>query len=104
MKFPSVKKAFGRIASCERISRKTVRLVGAALLSAGLTVGSTSVSKASVGEAQMQAAYPGTVIVIPAPPQLHIIDGTMQVAGHSSHSSHASHGSHGSHCSGYSYC
>lgn len=101
MKFPSVKKAFGRIASAERISRKTVKLVGAALLSAGLLTASAPASQAGIGQPEIQSARAGSVIVIPAAPAIGLSDGTTRVAGHVSHSSHVSHGSH---CSSYSYC
>ena len=101
MKFPSVKKAFGRITSAERISRKTVKLVGAALLSAGLMSANAPVSQAGIGQPEIQSVQPGGVFVIPAAPTVNLSDGTTRVAGHTSHSSHVSHGSH---CSSYSYC
>jgi hypothetical protein len=101
MRFPSVKKAFGRVAAAQRISRKTVRLVGAALLAAGLVTANAPVSEADTGPSVRQIARAGGVFVIPAAPSITVSDGTTRVAGHVSHSSHASHGSH---CSGYSYC
>jgi hypothetical protein len=101
MKFPSVKKAFGRVASTERISRKTVKLVGAAFLAAGLVIANAPVSRADTGPSIHQFARAGGVFVIPAAPSITLSDGTTRVAGHVSHSSHVSHGSH---CSGYSYC
>lgn len=101
MKFPSVKKAFGRIASVERISRKTVKLVSAALLTAGLLAAHAPASQAGIGQPEMQSARAGGVIVIPAAPSITFTDGTRQFSQHVSHSSHVSHGSH---CSGAAYC
>jgi len=102
MKFPSVKKTFGRIASAERISRRTVRLVGAALLSAGLMTANAPVSQAGIGQPDVQSARRGGVFVIPAAPAISLSDGTIKVAGHVSHSSHVSHASHCS--SAGTYC
>jgi hypothetical protein len=100
MKFPSVKKAFGRIASAERISRGTVKLVGAALLTAGLLAAHAPTSQAGTGP-EMRSTWAGGVIVIPAAPSVTFTDGTRQFSQHVSHSSHVSHGSH---CSGAAYC
>jgi hypothetical protein len=104
MKFPSVKKGFGRIVAAERIGRRTVKLVGAALVAAGLVVQGAHVAKADFGQPGIQASWPGGVIVIPVAPAINLTDGTIVIADHFSHSSHASHASHVSHCSGYSYC
>jgi hypothetical protein len=101
VKFPSVKKTFGRVAAAQRISRKTVRFVGAALLAAGVVTSNAPVSQADTGPSAQQFARAGGVFVIPAAPSVTLSDGTTRVAGHVSHSSHVSHGSH---CSGYSYC
>jgi hypothetical protein len=99
MLFPKVRKRFGRLASGDRLTKATVKLVGAALIAAGLSLGPAADTKASVSEPQLT----GRVIVLPAAPAISITDGTT-FAQHVSHSSHASHTSHGSHCSGYSYC
>ena len=102
MKFPSVKKAFGRAGRAERISRKTVKFIGAALVSAGLMAASAPASRADIGQPEITSARPGAVFVIPAAPAIGLSDGTTTtVAQHVSHSSHVSHGSH---CSSYSYC
>src|SRR4051812_44093726 len=96
MKFPSVKKAFDRSAFAERISRGTVKFVGAALLTAGLLGAHAPASQAGTGP-EMQSSRAGGVIVIPAAPSVTFTDGTRQFSQHVSHSSHVSHGSH---CSG----
>jgi len=101
VKFPSVKKAFSRIAPAERISSETVQAVGAALLTAGLVAANAPISQADIAMPTIQAAQPGGVIVIPMAPSISLSDGTTIIADHFSHSSHASHASH---CSGYSYC
>jgi hypothetical protein len=102
MKFPSVKKAFGRIVSSERIGRKTVKFVGAALFAAGLAAAGTSGSKADVGQLMVQSVQLGGVIVIPVAPSISLTDGSIVVADHYSHSSHVSHASHCS--SAGTYC
>lgn len=105
MIFPKVSKRFGRLASKDKLSKATMKLVGAALLAAGLVASGVSDSRASLPTVIDQvAAVSGRVITLPAAPTLSITDGTTLMAGHYSHTSHASHTSHGSHCSGYSYC
>jgi hypothetical protein len=105
MIFPKVSKRFARLASKDKLSKATMKLVGAALLAAGLVVSGVDNSSASLPtEVSHVAPVTGRVITLPTAPALSITDGTTLMAGHYSHTSHASHTSHGSHCSGYSYC
>jgi hypothetical protein len=106
MIFPKVQKRFGRLASKDKISKATVKVVGAALLAAGMAVSTPADVRADVGLLPTSQAHSlaGGVITLPLAPRLIITDGTTTLANHYSHSSHASHTSHGSHCSGYSYC
>jgi len=106
MIFPKVSKRFGRLASKDKLSKATIRIVGAALIAAGLATGSANESMANtpVGEPSVVASAAGRVITLPAAPPLSLTDGSSVVATHYSHTSHASHASHASHCSSYSYC
>lgn len=103
MIFPKVSKRFGRLASKDRLTKATVRIVGAALIAAGLATGGVSKGMANTPAAEVPAvaSAAGRVITLPAAPALSITDGTTLMAVHHSHSSHVSHSSHSSHCSAY---
>lgn len=100
MIFPKVKKRFSRLAPTEKLSRATVKLVGAALIAAALGTADLSELRAetSLGTDAVATAL-GRVIVLPAAPAVSVTEGTTAMAAHYSHSSHASHSSHVSHAS-----
>ena len=106
MIFPKVTKRFGRLASKDRLTKVTVKVVGAALIAAGLAIGGAGKPMANTPaiETPAAASIVGRVITLPTAPALSITDGTTLMAVHYSHSSHASHASHASHCSSASYC
>ena len=106
MIFPKVTKKFGRLASVKKLSRGTMKVIGAALVAAGISLSNAPDGHASVppDRVSISSNVSGRVIVLPLAPVVTITDGTTILANHYSHSSHASHVSHGSHCSGYSYC
>ena len=79
-----------------------MKVLGAVLLGAAMSMPYTSETKAQVNPVLASPTFSGTVIVLPATPAISLTDGTVTMAQHYSHASHSSHASHASHYSSYS--